>query len=450
MRAILVWACVLGACGDDAVSGDVEVRVETADEVAVEATDTVDEVDDVDAVEATEEVAADTVEEAEVIEVRPLEPELAERLPSNVDEGFTLHRLGAKATLDGETEDFTFDVPEGAVTLHVSLVTTKGSMVALLGAVSPEGTWVLFDEAPDGADMTAADALASGFGGGLLSPNKTVPLPQATTTLIPNSPRVALTPGRWTFRAGSFKPVYDADEARWDRSPIERDIEVAMLVRTKPVPTTGTVDLVLSFDAPSGLTAATAQDDVDIAASIDILAGALDAVGIAIGEITYRDITLSNSNLPLSQPDCNLDESFAAVFDEAPAPSPDVVHVIFVQHFTCPKFGGAIDYGDNLAALSIGAPGTPFATRSGILASTFAKPTYPVEWAEVLAHEVGHYLGLFHTSETSGGIVDNIADTADDEAGAAANIMYFNVTLSTATTLTPDQGKIVRSSPLVR
>jgi hypothetical protein len=207
---------------------------------------------------------------------------------------------------------------------------------------------------------------------------------------------------------------------------------------------------VLSFDPSSGLNAAEAQADDDIARSLAILDEALAEVRVVVGEVTYRDVELSTGIIPLEQPACSTTDALANVFDEAPAPRRDVVHVVFLDYFTCPRFGGIIDVGQQIAALSIGAPGVPFGTRTGILAATFAKPTYPIEWAEILAHEVGHYLGLFHTRESLGGIVDNIADTAEDETGAKANLMYFNVTESTATTLTDDQGQIVRSSPLVK
>lgn len=394
----------------------------------------------------------DTTDTTDTVEVPDTVggPDVAGRFPEEVPEGFTLSDLGALATTDGETADFVFEVPEGAVTLHVVLATGAGSTVALLGAASPSGQWIVFDEPPEGQDTTDADALASGFGGGIVSPNKTIALPRATTTLIPNTPRVALEPGRWSFRAGSFDAAYDANQGAWVRTPVEREIRVGMLVRTSPVPDSGAIDLVLSFDASSDLEAATAPDDPDIAASLDLLAGALDSVGLELGAVTYRDIALESGALALRVPACNLTDDAARVFDQAPSPSPDAVHVVFLQRFTCPQFGGLYDAGDSLAAMSIGAPGTPFTTRSGILASTFAKPTYPVEWAEVLAHEVGHFLGLYHTREVRGGIVDNIADTAEDEVGAAANLMFYNVTLSTQTDLTPDQGRIVRSSPLVR
>jgi len=378
-------------------------------------------------------------------------PDVAGRFPVDPPAGYTLHDLGDLATLDGETEDFTLEVPAGAVSLHLTLVSHPGVTPVLLGAAGPDGVWVVTDElasdvSPDA--IAAADAVNGGFGWLHLSANKSVGLPRATTVLIPNTPRVALTPGRWTFRVGAFDADLEVETRTWVLTPFDTRVRVAALVRTTPAPSAGTVDLVLSFDPSSGLDAATARSDADLQASFAVLDAALAEVGLAVGAVTYRDVSLTHATIALRPPACSLGDDIARLFDEAPSPRADAVHVVFIGRFTCPILGGAIDLGEQIGALSIGAPGIPFATKGGIITSTFAKPTYPADWSEILAHEVGHYLGLFHTRE-SNGAVDNIADTSEDEEGAKANLMYFNVTLSTATTLTDDQGAIVRLSPLV-
>jgi hypothetical protein len=434
--SILVTAIWLTACADDP---------ESARDTSTDTAPDADEVTDADADSGS---GSDTVDDADT-SGPDLSESLAGRLPTEVPEGYELIELGALPTLDGETEDFQVEVPVGTVTLHVVAATDADATVVLLGARSPSGEWVVVDEAPAGVSREDADKLASGFGPGILSHNKTVALPRASTTLIPNTPEVGLEPGVWTFRAGAFD-VTQREDGSWDRAPDSTALTVRVLLRTEPVPTSGVIDLILSFDPSSGFSAAEAEADDDILRSIDILDEALAEVGLAVGEVQFRDVALSTGIIPLSQPACSTSDALANVFDEAPAPSRDVVHVVFLDYFTCPKLGGLFDAGQQIAALSIGAPGVPFGTRTGILAATFAKPTYPIEWSEILAHEVGHYLGLFHTRESLGGIVDNIADTANDEEGAKANLMFFNVTLSTATTLTPDQGQIVRSSPLVK
>ena len=435
MRVLPFLVIGLIACGDDPES----------------TRDTNDGETNADTTPDTSEVADTVSDSAEVGDTSgpDLSEALAGRLPSEVPEGYALIELGPLPTLEGETGDFEVEVPVGAVTLHVVAATDADATVVLLGARAPSGVWVVVDEAPEGMSRDDADRLASGFGPGILSHNKTVALPRVSTTLIPNSPEVVLEPGVWTFRAGAFD-VTQREDGTWDRAPDATALTVSVLVRSVPVPARGAVDLVLSFDPSSGLSAGEAEADEDILRSLDILDEALAGVGLEVGEVELRDVALSTGILPLAQPACSTSDALANVFDEAPAPSRDVVHVVFLDYFTCPRFGGLFDAGQQIAALSIGAPGVPFGTRTGILAATFAKPTYPIEWSEILAHEVGHYLGLFHTRESVGGIVDNIADTANDEEGAKANLMFFNVTLSTATTLTPDQGQIVRSSPLVK
>ena len=67
--------------------------------------------------------------------------------------------------------------------------------------------------------------------------------------------------------------------------------------------------------------------------------------------------------------------------------------------------------------------------------------------ALVIAHETGHYLGLFHTVEfaPTGGAdtYDNITDTLDTPAAAQNNLMFGAV--GTSTTLTPGQGFVMRN-----
>lgn len=63
--------------------------------------------------------------------------------------------------------------------------------------------------------------------------------------------------------------------------------------------------------------------------------------------------------------------------------------------------------------------------------------------ARVLAHEIGHYLGLYHTVE-----LDGLADTLDDTT--ADNTMNPRPTLATAAGFTPSQGRVMRMHPAVR
>jgi hypothetical protein len=71
-----------------------------------------------------------------------------------------------------------------------------------------------------------------------------------------------------------------------------------------------------------------------------------------------------------------------------------------------------------------------------------------------MAHEGGHFLGLFHACERNQqnpyaacGVYDNISDTPN-ASSATSNVMYWASTPS-ATTWSSLQGKTLRRHPLV-
>lgn len=63
--------------------------------------------------------------------------------------------------------------------------------------------------------------------------------------------------------------------------------------------------------------------------------------------------------------------------------------------------------------------------------------------ARVLAHELGHYLGLYHSVEADG-LTDQLDDTGPD------NIMHPNPQLATAVGFSPSQGRVMRMHPAAR
>ena len=78
-------------------------------------------------------------------------------------------------------------------------------------------------------------------------------------------------------------------------------------------------------------------------------------------------------------------------------------------------------------------------------------PAYEARWfvagihvaAKHGAHELGHYLGLYHAVEADG-LGDALDDTGPD------NIMHFNPGLATAVGFSPAQGRVMRMHPAAR
>ena len=63
-------------------------------------------------------------------------------------------------------------------------------------------------------------------------------------------------------------------------------------------------------------------------------------------------------------------------------------------------------------------------------------------FGRVAAHEIGHYLGLYHSVEADG-TTDQLANTGAD------NLMNYDPSVSTATGLTAEQGEVMRRHPFV-
>jgi hypothetical protein len=125
-----------------------------------------------------------------------------------------------------------------------------------------------------------------------------------------------------------------------------------------------------------------------------------------------------------------------------------------IERFQCILSQNGFDLGQSIAGLSGGIPAQPFVHGSihgGVAVATSFLQGQADVLAAVLAHETGHWLGLFHAQEnlSLGGdpIYDNISDTPNN-ADSVHNLMYFSVHKDA--TLTAGQGVAVRNNPRVQ
>lgn len=113
-----------------------------------------------------------------------------------------------------------------------------------------------------------------------------------------------------------------------------------------------------------------------------------------------------------------------------------------------------------------GPPGLPGTRHSGVAVTAAGYRSNPDRVASTMAHEAGHYLGLFHTTEAEATLFDPLDDTprceqgrdADGDGvlayeeclGAGAENLMFWAAGPAAAELSPTQGFVLRRSPAVR
>ncbi len=253
----------------------------------------------------------------------------------------------------------------------------------------------LVGDAPPGVELTEADAFLLAWPGQFLGPNRVTWATGAATALVPNNPGVRVAPGTWSVR------VAGCDELGWPRRGV---VQLAALLQ-RETPQAPRLDLHLHLTGAGGLSAASAGGDLVLRRALGIARVLLRDGGLEVGSITYDD-------LPPSYQRVALPHQTAALF--ADALYADGVSVFLVDRLEDAQGGPVRGY-------SASVPG-PAGTPSGVaVALAF------VEDARVLgltiAHEVGHYLGLFHTVELAGGYLDQLPDTAEGYDGVD-NVMF--------------------------
>jgi hypothetical protein len=247
--------------------------------------------------------------------------------------------------------------------------------------------------------------------------------------LYPNSPSLVLEPGGHTLR---FTALDGAG------GPLDEDATVRVYMRARPVETTGSVHL--DVRVPAG-TIDGAEELVD-----DLVArvGEIYAqVGIAIADYTFGEVAMPSDSLTLGPAALT---TVQKAFEGARA---GAVHLLVTR---------ALDDGEGaVSGYSLALPGPLDPTRlnAGVLvaagAFTDGGPIDRAAMAVTWAHEIGHHLGLYHTSERDGRQHDPISDTPEcDGSGPCddeSNVMFWTGGASRSL-LTPGQASVMRLHPL--
>ena len=214
------------------------------------------------------------------------------------------------------------------------------------------------------------------------------------------------------------------------------------------------IDLNFYFVGVNGLNAGSAGNNNPFQQALGRFEAIYGQHGVSVGQVRYSDVSGQNANA------YRIIRDDSEVFDlvslsRAPGSTSDEalsVNVFFIDQFAI--------QGGSVLGISAGLPGAAgiHGTRGSGLVFSATVMNDANLLGQVLAHEVGHFLGLFHTSEQGGQGYDPIGDTAQCSANQwnnpnacpDINNLMFPFAGNNHTTISQGQASVLQANPLIK
>ncbi len=297
------------------------------------------------------------------------------------DKELTYLDLGTHDVKDtgGYSGELLLKVPEDATSVVVHCGGFGSALAAPWKVTAPDGRMVYDGDKPDEGEIRAefTDDLSA--------------------LVMPMHPGNPLTAGEW-------KIDY------WVGKNNTGKVECGAVLRTDPVEEIAKLGMEFVMVGLPGINATNARENEAFMAFVKSLEKELAGAKVELvwDVVDFKGDVDKFTVLEISDDDLT---EFNALLKQGKPSSKRVINVFMVQEISNLSAGSATILG--LSAGPPGSAGLSGTSKSGLAVSALDLEHAPEDVSMILSHELGHFLGLFHTTEKNGSKHDPLSDTPE-------------------------------------